>query len=72
MKRESAFGLLSRFALRRKRMERKRIAGRFAAEDKGGVVKKQPAPQSRAKSLVGLLLDKWKQKACGAAPHAAD
>jgi hypothetical protein len=53
-------------------MERKRIKGRFAAEDKGGVVKKQIAaptadsqqatPQSRAKLLVGSLLDKWKQR----------
>jgi len=53
-------------------MERKRIKGRFAAEDKGGVVKKQvaapateqhqAAPQSRAKTLVGSLLDKWKQR----------
>lgn len=55
-------------------MERKRIKGRFAAEDKGGVVKKpvaapateqhQPAPRSRAKSLVGSLLDKLKQRSC--------
>ena len=29
-------------------MERKRIAGRFAAEDKGGVVKKQSTAASRA------------------------
>lgn len=59
-------------------MERKRIKGRFAAEDKGGVVKKevaapateqhqaapqqQAAPQGRAKALVGSLLDKWKQR----------
>ncbi len=58
-------------------MERKRIKGRFAAEDKGGVVTKQIAapepeqhqaaphhavPQSRAKALVGSLLDKWKQR----------
>lgn len=52
-------------------MERKRIKGRFAAEDKGGVVKKQiAAPEaeqhhaapSRAKALVGSLLDKWKQR----------
>lgn len=48
MKRESANWPLSRFALRGKTMERKRIAGRFAAEDKGGVVKKQPvAPRAR-------------------------
>jgi hypothetical protein len=56
-------------------MERKRIKGRFAAEDKtdkGGVVKNQAtaptaeqhqaAPPNRAKSLVGSLLDKWKQR----------
>lgn len=60
-------------------MERKRVKGRFVAEDKtdkGGVVKKQiaePAPESApgqhqavspgpAKSLVGTLLDKWKQR----------
>ena len=52
-------------------MERKRVKGRFVAEDKGGVVKdhvaapvteQQAAPQSRAKALVGSLLDKWKQR----------
>jgi len=59
-------------------MERKRIKGRFAPEDKGGVVKKQIAapaasshqasPQSsarRTRSLVGLLLDKWKRARSG-------
>jgi hypothetical protein len=53
-------------------MERKRIKGRFAAEDKGGVATKQiaapepnrnqAAPPNRAKSLVGSLLDRWKQR----------
>ncbi|MDW5265715.1 MULTISPECIES: hypothetical protein [Acidobacteriaceae] len=57
-------------------MERKRVKGRFVAEDKGGVVRKEvaapeanphqasqqnPATPSRAKSLVGLLLNKWKR-----------
>lgn len=59
-------------------MERKRVKGRFVAEDKGGVVKKQvvaPAasphqtsPQSSAggaRSLVGQLLDKWKRSRSG-------
>jgi len=34
-------------------MERKRIAGRFAAEDKGGIAKKRtpPAPQPVAETL---------------------
>lgn len=48
-------------------MERKRVKGRFVAEDKGGVVKKQvaaPAP-SRPRSLVRLLLDKWKRSRTG-------
>lgn len=53
-------------------MERKRIKGRFAAEDKGGVVKKQveaptaepprAIPRHRAESLIGSLLDRWKQR----------
>jgi hypothetical protein len=61
-------------------MERKRIKGRFAAEDKtdkGGVVKnqatapaaEQAAPPNRAKSLVGSLLDKWKQRSRTNAAH---
>lgn len=32
-------------------MERKRIAGRFAAEDKGGVVKRQPASPRARKTI---------------------
>lgn len=49
MRRESANRRLSRFALEgEETMERKRVAGRFAAEDKGGVVKKQAvAPRAR-------------------------
>lgn len=72
-------------------MERKRIKGRFAAEDKGGVVRKQTAvpaeaphqasPQpaaAKSRSLVGLLLDKWKRSRtagnhfAAASTHAAD
>jgi len=51
-------------------MERKRIKGRFAPEDKGGAVKKQIAaphqtPPNRPRSLVALLLDKWKRSRSG-------
>jgi hypothetical protein len=65
-------------------MERKRVKGRFVAEDKGGVVKKQIAaptedpqpPAAKPRSLVGLLLHKWKRSRSGgkdfAATHAAD
>lgn len=79
-------------------MERKRVKGRFVAEnkdDKGGVVKKpiaaptassqpnphQVSPQNAAakpRSLVGLLLDKWKRSRtagndfAAASTHAAD
>lgn len=57
-------------------MERKRVAGRFAAEDKGGIAKKrtpQPAagaqpeaapqqPKTRKKNLVRLLVDRLKKR----------
>lgn len=54
-------------------MERKRIKGRFAPEDKGGVIKRNiaapaanpQAPTGRARSLVGQLLDKWKRARSG-------
>jgi hypothetical protein len=65
-------------------MERKRVKGRFVAEDKGGVVTRQIAaptasphqtsPQSSAaktRSLVGLLLDKWKRSRTGGKDFAA-
>jgi hypothetical protein len=47
-------------------MERKRIAGRFAAEDKNEIAKKPtppaPQPRTRGKNLFRLLVDRLKNR----------